>query len=687
MARRASTPMRGVGFLENTGDSPSLDRDPRIASMSVSQIILQTTRDIFQNSRFLQAADAPERACRRAFTAVFSVAALWFVLHPYHGVVHDGRLYALQALNALQADQFASDLYFRYGSQDSFTVFSSLYRPLVAAFGVSSAHYITTLAGEAAFVFGLAFFVRTLLPDRREALFAFVGAIAEQSSYGSSGIFHYDEIFATPRPFAEALVLAAFGVAFTGKPVLGWLALAAAAALHPLMALTGIASLGLLAAQKDRRLLMLGAATAALGVLLGASSVQPFARLFETFDPEWFDIVRRRCGFGFLTRWTIDDFLTVAAALGPAVICLRWRDRALRSLALVFSVVSLCGMALTFISGDVGRDVLVVNIQPWRALWLSRLLGNIIVVVIVLRAPPDSLYRWPLLVAAILSAFARLGFFMPALADFLLIVALAFCFFESRSAKPVTASIRKAVLALSGVAAVSPVLFGWILSIKPGFSTDCALVLVGAVSCGLLIALDRGRVFVPGASVAATLALAAALLLNDRRTEWRRFIEAPGAADDLRGFVGDSANLYWDDSPEIMWFKLGRPSYYSCLQGTGVMFYRGTAIDYARRGSALAKLDAPNYHHAPDHACYHQPEQPTDGPLSLDDLRRVCRALPDLDGIVLGVALPDASPRIWNSPAPRYYVGYDKIETVTTFYKYMCRDLRSFSFRLERAEP
>lgn len=643
--------------------------------MSVSQIILQTTHDLLRDSRAPEAAAARKR-CLQPLAIALALAALWFALHQYRGVVHDGRLYAVQALNALHPERFASDLYFLYGSQDSFTVFSLLYKPLVAVLGVGSAHRLVTLAGEAAFVSSLFFFVRTLFPDRREALFAFVGAIAAQSGYGGLASFHYDEIFATPRPFAEALVLTAFSLTFTGKPIFACLTLVLAAALHPIMALTGMAGLGLLAAMKDRRLLILAGAAAALGVLLGACSVQPFARLFEAFDPEWFDVVRQRCVFAFLTRWTVDDYLAIAASLGLAVVCLRWKDRMLRSLAFVFSIVSLAAMALTFVGGDVGRDVLVVNVQPWRALWLSRLLGNIVLGVLVLRARPDSVSRWPLLVAAILSALTRLGFCAPALGEFVTIAALVLFFVENRFERPIPSSIRKLVLALFGVAASSSLFFAWVFSAKPEFSVDCAVVLIGAASFGLLIALDRGRMSAARATVAAGLAFGAALLLNDRRTDWQRFLEQPDVSAGLAEFAGEESNLYWRDSPEILWLKLERSSFYSCLQGTGAMFYRGTAIDYARRGQALAKLEASQFRHGPEHACYHTSAQQIDGPLSIEDIRRACRALPDLDGVVLGVALPGASPRAWTSPATRFYVSFEKTESVETFYKYMCRDLR-----------
>ena len=63
-------------------------------------------------------------------------------------------------------------------------------------------------------------------------------------------------------------------------------------------------------------------------------------------------------------------------------------------------------------------------------------------------------------------------------------------------------------------------------------------------------------------------------------------------------------------------------------------------------------------------------------PLSLEDVRRACHDLPDLDSVVLNVALPATSPRTWTPPAARYYVSYEKTKVIDTVYKYMCRDLR-----------
>ena len=54
-----------------------------------------------------------------------------------------------------------------------------------------------------------------------------------------------------------------------------------------------------------------------------------------------------------------------------------------------------------------------------------------------------------------------------------------------------------------------------------------------------------------------------------------------------------------------------------------------------------------------------------------------CRALPDLDTLVLLRAVPGATSATWQSPAPYVRVGVDLVpEKISTFHKYRCAELR-----------
>jgi len=91
------------------------------------------------------------------------------------------------------------------------------------------------------------------------------------------------------------------------------LCLLAGAAIHPLVAMTGMVLVATLAAHRDRRTMLAIAVTMAVGILAAAAGVEPFARLFVSFDPEWFRIVWKRCGFSFLSRWSAFDVLHLLA--------------------------------------------------------------------------------------------------------------------------------------------------------------------------------------------------------------------------------------------------------------------------------------------------------------------------------------------------------------------------------------
>ena len=60
------------------------------------------------------------------------VAAVYLIARPYWGIAHDAQIYVGQALNLSHPGLLANDLFFRYGSQDRFTIFSAIFGPLVA---------------------------------------------------------------------------------------------------------------------------------------------------------------------------------------------------------------------------------------------------------------------------------------------------------------------------------------------------------------------------------------------------------------------------------------------------------------------------------------------------------------------------------------------------------------------------
>jgi hypothetical protein len=602
---------------------------------------------------------------------------LWIATHPYRGVIHDGRLYTIQALNTLQPGRFAQDLYFRFGSQDSLTNFSLVYRPLVAAFGAAGGHLCTSAVGAAVWVMALSFLMRSLFDDRREALAAVLACIALDAGYGGLNVFHYGEAFATPRIFAEALVMAALALCLREQLIGSALCLVAAAAIHPIMAATGVAVIGVWVAFEDRRWLLAIGLAAMVGVLLAAAGVQPFARLLVNFDPDWFIIVWKRCGFGFLSRWNLGNALHLAAVASTLWVAHALGNAMERRLIVCLGIISAGGLLATFAGGDLFCNVLLVNIQPWRVLWLDTLIANAAIAVILIRLPKTRFSRELFLWTAALSMLTTLGLQLaPVAALTQVLAALAFGL-ETRLRSPLPKLVQLLFLIAPVAGSMITACMLYVKAETSGIGRVLALTgLAGAALTVLALceASRPARVFVLCGAAAIALA---GVALFDQRTDWQKFVEAPAPAAELNAFVAGSRNIYWDDGVELLWFKLGRPSYYSCLHGSGAMFFKSTAMEYQRRSRGLSVLNTRDFSDSVEDMCFPKPLPGQAGATSTGQLKLACQALPELDAIVLPYPISGVRSQIWVAPVEREYLEKSsETSHFKAYYKYLCEDFR-----------
>jgi hypothetical protein len=147
----------------------------------------------------------------------------------------------------------------------------------------------------------------------------------------------------------------------------------------------------------------------------------------------------------------------------------------------------------------------------------------------------------------------------------------------------------------------------------------------------------------------------------------------------LQAMMGDAKEVYFEDaggaSGRMFWFVLRRPQYWSCLQGTGVMFYEQTSAEYQRRGIALRELNTQDF--GPT-LCMRKTNPDEIGPRAIWQIIETCQRLPDLDMMWLLTKVPDYDPPSWKAPA--YQLQYDPqtqtVEKVDTWYQYDCRKLR-----------
>jgi hypothetical protein len=603
---------------------------------------------------------------------------LWIVAHPYFGIVHDARYYALQALQASNAEAYAGDLFFKYGSQDKYTFFTALYAPLVGWLGPGQAHLLAYVVGQL-FWFGALVWLLWVLFEPPAAFLAALGVALLNPHYGGASIFQYGEVFVTPRLFSEALVLCALALLCRRRAVASGGCLVAAGLLHPLMAVPGVCVFAIEVgrrmwngARPGRRwaglavVLAVGAAAAAVLV----SGLLP--RATAVFDKAWFDLVLARSAYAFLANWSVTDWIQVlatAASLLTAVAVLA-RQRPLFAAVLVATAGCL---ASGFLAGDLGRNVLAVNLQLWRSLWLATLFANAALGALIAQTERGALSKellWGALLVGFAAHFAPLS---PLVQTAPVLVGLGVFWWERTAGRPLPAiagfAARLAVALCLGWAAllavISSRLDGWAW-VPQALAGAAALALLGAPPRvgGLKLRLAGGAVL-------AVLALAAA----DFRSDWQRFTEAPGLPDDLRPLAQTRGGLYWEADPTFVWVKLRRSDFYACEQGTGAMFYRGTAMEFAGKSAVMRQLDTADFGDNSQLFCPAKADPGAFGPTA-SAVRQVCRAYPDLDLLVLDEPAPGLPARTWRSPVWKDIRTARGRQKIDRFYVYACGGLR-----------
>jgi len=371
-------------------------------------------------------------------------------------------------------------------------------------------------------------------------------------------------------------------------------------------------------------------------------------------------------------------------------------------LSIVF-VVGVGGPTLSLIGGDFFRNVLIVDIQAWRATWLLALVAHLFVAPIIFRIPKQQ--GVPFTNAAIIFALA-IGLF--ALSNFFGLVSLIAASFvtmamlvlagiigiwEKHKDRTILFPTRVLVAVFVGSALGASIIlfhlaFTTIVPGRPDVNHvfrhpihAIALTVIALSAIGALL-VDTNNARKRGVRAVAILCLAIALATVagfgwDQRTPWTKFIDTTERPpDSLRALLPGEAPIYWEDDVTVPWFLLKRPSYFSCEQGTGVLFSRATAINYQRRYESFRLLRTLDFEVDP--GC-----PPAEGqgiaPLTLNDLSSICNREPGLAALVLTQPVIGVPGRIWVSPVKFDYAkkieGKLRVFATDKFYIYSCSDV------------
>ncbi len=574
-------------------------------------------------SPLLRAATVVGRLTHRPGCLLALLLAVNAVARPYANLAHDARLYSVQVLNRLEGGTFADDLFLRYGSQDQFSLFSTLVALPVALLGLRNAFFLLYLGFNALFFLALMRLVLALLRDRAVAVAALLYLAVVPLPFGGLYVFTVHESFLTPRLLANALVLFALERVVRGRFTAALALLVPALLAHPLMALPGcLIWAGCLAVQRCHRQLLIAsvASAAVLGTALLA--YEPLGvRVFGAMDEDWRAMVRDASAYNFPALWTGADWLNVAVSLAvPALAAgsIARRDVRSRRFMLVALAVGAVGLAGTVL-GAVLPYALLFQGQPYRALWVLKALQIPLGFVLIRRwAGAESVCHR--LTALGLLFYFGLGTFLPAevaLPVIILPILLlrAWAIGEDCSSRPAMWRL--------GATAIVAAAFAWtafiwavLIAFRGEFigrleALDYAQRFVGNVGpyCWLIVigwglhrVLSRGMrpwVFT-AVAVALCVAYQGIFYVVPNVGPYRAACTRDGAdvafAQDFlarqRGPAGALPTVYsvWGRI-DYVWVDLHAKSYFDWAQVVGVIFERRTAEEGRRRAALVRRFE------------------------------------------------------------------------------------------------
>lgn len=348
----------------------------------------------------------PNRYLGSGVISVFVTACLlWSFTHPLLSIDnHDARIYAALALQHLNPDAFTRDPFFMFGSQDSYSLFSYLYAPLIEAFGLTAAGAIILLVGGGLWCAAAILLSYKLLRAMPEGewiwVMAALAVAALSPNYSPSGpTFYVNEGFATARSLAFPLGLIALAYSLSCRTVIAVCFALAAFLIHPLLGMWPLAVAFLARFQSRIQVTWIVVGVLVLGALM-ISGVSSFAR----FDSDWERILRSYTHDVFVAqpaqlRWPDHLFqvgllFSVAFAVGRQTATGRWY--------LLIGLVASSGFLVAMWASYFWPSRIVIQAQLWRSMWLAAALVpfalcHILALLIRMLQPPSGTLPWLLL--------------------------------------------------------------------------------------------------------------------------------------------------------------------------------------------------------------------------------------------------------------------------------------------------
>lgn len=600
---------------------------------------------------------------RTTLTLALYAAAIWLFYHPYMGIWHDGLFYAGQALRHLHPERFARDLFFLYGSQDDFSIFSRLYAPMIRWVGLNGATMALLLVAHALWLVGAAALIQKFYQGRFQWV-SLVLLFALPRFYGAQELFRFAEHFLTSRIYAEAFSLLAIAMSLNQRHRIAAAAGALAFLFHPIMASPAVAYLVF-----ARLNLKTAAVLSAVGlislVILGFLPQDFLPAPLKPMDDHWHALAVMRSPFSFIDQWSAAEYghvifmgsiLAWASCFAPSRI---------RAICRIILLISVAFIASAFI-GTLTRTTLLVQAQPWRVLWLTKIFAILAAVWLYAEYWERTQIRRLILLALALPAIAAVswtGILSPVL--FILL------WHQERHPETILAGFAKsAVYVLLAAAffislAASPEMMDLFLGIEPNGFMDIVFKLFPPFGWLLFILPFFYRNQFTKTRITRFIALLVPIyLLIVSAWYWDRHkfgkenacIWDPACLSEMDAYLPKDALVYFQDSLAMPWLGLKRANYASFEQAAGIRFDRDTALEAERRLTFLYEIGFSDRildwdHKGPTNANVKK------GGLTFESLKNFCKTEP-VDFLILKANFPQASPKVFkvNSLKSNYYV-------------------------------
>ncbi|MEP6501976.1 MAG: hypothetical protein ABJD97_01490 [Betaproteobacteria bacterium] len=531
---------------------------------------------------------------------VLWIVALYFLCRPYRGVRHDAMLYFGQAQLHLTPDWLHGDLFFLSNSQDNYSAFSTLFAPVLHAFGLSTAEIVVLLGLHALFLFAAWQLTAGLSTTVRWIALAL--ALVLPHFYASEHRFSYAEPFLTARTLAEPFALLAIAASLRGHRVWAVLALVVAALSHPLIALPAWLVVWRLWGDKDERWNW-GALVVVPLLALAALGIGPLGGLLHRYDLDWWLGVQRTSPFIFIANWDLVAFQQLAFDIGLLWLCGRDTITPLGRLARASSAVAIGCLIVTMLGVDLAHNVLITQLQLWRASWIAHLVAQLSMGPLLVRLwdrnDKGRLAVFLVLLAAIaIGATVKTGWIIGVAA----LVSVRFS--ESRHVvgrglmRIGIAACVLGMVAVSGVQVASyhdQVHMGAASGLLVGRDSAIPVALTALMLALALVGLwPLARPSARSAAIGAATGVAVLALgvwQWDQRTDWARFVEQhQGQPHPFQAAIPARAQVYWPDDLLASWALLGRSSFYTQAQAAAAPFSRETSIATTARVKAVTPL-------------------------------------------------------------------------------------------------